>query len=187
MHVSSSKSLNDISSRIKSRRIELGLSLKDVSEIAGISKSTLQRYETGGIRSIPLQKLGPLSSALKTSAEWICGWRDDPDDTTPSLLTPLDTAFKKFLDCLGVQITPNPTPHSRIYIYSKDGSGQITLSEYNQFRDNIISYITFSASNLSKMAATRDENRLADEQKRLLSSSDLLGHSNRENIPNGNK
>lgn len=185
--MSSSKSINDISSRIKSRRIELGLSLKDVSEKAGISKSTLQRYETGGIRSIPLQKLGPLSSALKTSAEWICGWREDPDDTTPSLLSPLDTAFKNFLDCLGVQITPNPTPHSRIYIYSKDGSGQITLNEYNQFRDNIISYITFNASILSKMAIARDKNQLEDGQKLSLTAFEPLEHSSKKNIPNGNE
>ena len=42
--------LNAIATRIKQRRKELGLSLQEVSDKAGISKSTLQRYETGSIK-----------------------------------------------------------------------------------------------------------------------------------------
>ncbi|MBP5605310.1 MAG: helix-turn-helix domain-containing protein [Ruminiclostridium sp.] len=60
-------------SRIKKRRTELGLSYQELAAITGISKSTLQRYETGSIKSIPLDKLGPLAMGLKTTVMYILG------------------------------------------------------------------------------------------------------------------
>lgn len=63
--------LNDIALRIKRRRNEIGLSLQDVANMTGMSKSTLQRYENGGIKNLPLQKLEVLARALQTSQEWL--------------------------------------------------------------------------------------------------------------------
>lgn len=62
-----------VSERIKKRRKELGLSYKDLSDRTGIPKSTLQRYETGSIKNIPLDKLGTLASGLDTTAMFIIG------------------------------------------------------------------------------------------------------------------
>lgn len=69
--MSPQRNLNEIAQRIKQRRQELNLSLQDVASMTGMSKSTLQRYETGGIKNIPLQKLDSLSAALQTSSDWI--------------------------------------------------------------------------------------------------------------------
>lgn len=69
--------LTEIATRIMQRRKELKLSLQDVADIAGISRSTLQRYESGGIKNIPIQRLDGLAKALKTSPEWIMGTRQD--------------------------------------------------------------------------------------------------------------
>lgn len=68
-----------IAQRIKQRRMKLDLSLQDVAEITGMSKSTLQRYESGSIRNIPLQKLGILASALQATPDFILGLTDSPD------------------------------------------------------------------------------------------------------------
>ena len=65
--------LNKIAQRIAQRRKELNLSLQDIANIAGISRSTLQRYESGAIKNIPLQRLEGLAVALKTTPEWILG------------------------------------------------------------------------------------------------------------------
>lgn len=65
--------LNKIAQRIAQRRKELNFSLQDVANIAGISRSTLQRYESGAIKNIPLQRLEGLAVALKTTPEWILG------------------------------------------------------------------------------------------------------------------
>lgn len=61
------KELNSIALRLKSRRKELGLSLQALSNRTGLSRSTLQRYETGGISNIPLNKLEILSTSLDLS------------------------------------------------------------------------------------------------------------------------
>lgn len=66
--------MKEIAERIKTRREELGLSFQQLAELTDMSKSTLQRYETGGIKNIPLDKLDVLSKALSTTPEWILGW-----------------------------------------------------------------------------------------------------------------
>lgn len=48
-----SENLNEIRFRLKSLRIQQGLSLQELAQRTGLSKSTLQRYETGGIRNMP--------------------------------------------------------------------------------------------------------------------------------------
>lgn len=62
-----------VSERIKLRRKELGLSYQELSNRTGIPKSTLQRYETGSIRNIPLEKLSTLAAGLETTALFIIG------------------------------------------------------------------------------------------------------------------
>lgn len=69
----------NIAKRIKQRRSELSLSLQDVADMTGLSKSTLQRYESGYIRNIPLQKLGVLANALQATPDFILGLTDSPD------------------------------------------------------------------------------------------------------------
>ena len=66
--------------RLKRRRKELGYSYQDLANLTQMSKSTLQRYETGGIKNIPLSKLDVLSQALETSREWLMGW-DEKKET----------------------------------------------------------------------------------------------------------
>lgn len=72
----SESTMKNIVERIKSRRQELGYSFQDLAKLTGMSKSTLQRYETGAIKNIPLDKLKVLASALKVAPEWIMGWDD---------------------------------------------------------------------------------------------------------------
>ena len=64
----------EIINRIKNRRIELGLSYQDLADKTGMSKSTLQRYETGAIRSIPLDKLEDLANALEMDPAFLMGF-----------------------------------------------------------------------------------------------------------------
>ena len=66
-----------ITDRIKKRRLELGMSYQELADKTGLSKSTLQRYETGAISNIPLGKLKILAKALKTSPLYIIGLESD--------------------------------------------------------------------------------------------------------------
>ena len=66
----------EIIERIRDRRLELGLSYQDLADKTGMSKSTLQRYETGFIKNIPLSKVEALAKALRVTPEYLMGWEE---------------------------------------------------------------------------------------------------------------
>lgn len=63
----------DIGNRIKSRRIELGLSVDDVAAKIGRNKATVYRYEKGDIQNVSSQVLEPLAKALNTTPAYLLG------------------------------------------------------------------------------------------------------------------
>lgn len=65
--------MNDIMYRIQSRRLELNLSYQDLATRTNMSKSTLQRYETGSIKNMPIDKLDIIATALQVSPLWLLG------------------------------------------------------------------------------------------------------------------
>lgn len=69
--------MKEIMERVKNRRQELGLSYQDLSDLTGISKSTFQRYETGGIKNLGIDKLDILAKALKVTPGYLMGWDTD--------------------------------------------------------------------------------------------------------------
>ncbi len=62
--------------RIKARRMQLDLSYQDLADKTGISKSTLQRYESGKIKNLPIDKLEILADALDTSPGYLMEWQE---------------------------------------------------------------------------------------------------------------
>lgn len=68
--------VNNIVKRIKKRRLELEYSFQDLADKTNMSKSTLQRYETGAIRNLPLDKLEILATALQTTPAYLMGWEN---------------------------------------------------------------------------------------------------------------
>lgn len=70
---------NKIIERIKEKRLALGLTYQELADLTGISKSTLQRYETGFIKNLPVDKLEILANALHTTPGYLMGWAEDPD------------------------------------------------------------------------------------------------------------
>ncbi|MDU1177097.1 MAG: transcriptional repressor LexA [Peptoniphilus harei] len=88
-----SNSLNDIRNRIFQKKSELNLSYQDMSEKTGLSKSTLQRYITGDIRNLGLDKLEILAKALDVTPSYLMGWEDENKDpileNIPGIITPV--------------------------------------------------------------------------------------------------
>ena len=81
--------LNELINRIKTRRQELELSYQDLADLTGISKSTLQRYETGFIKKVPISQIEIIAKALNVSPGYLMGWESNkpaPD----TQLTPRD-------------------------------------------------------------------------------------------------
>ncbi len=70
----------NIGERIKSRRLELGLSVDDVAEALNKNRATVYRYESNAIENLPITTLEPLARVLKTTPPYLMGWTDDPYD-----------------------------------------------------------------------------------------------------------
>lgn len=78
-----SEKMQEIMSRMKKRREELNMSYQTLSDKVGISKSTLQRYETGYIKNMPVDKLEDIAAALSVSPAYLMGWDDKSDVEKP--------------------------------------------------------------------------------------------------------
>ena len=70
---------------IKNRRLELNLTLEDVSKKLSISKPTLQRYESGVISNIPSDKIERLAAILETTPAFLMGWEEKSIDIKSQL------------------------------------------------------------------------------------------------------
>ena len=57
----------DFKDTIKARRKELGLTLEEVGQIVGVSKTTIQRWESGEIKNQRRDKIVKLAQALQTT------------------------------------------------------------------------------------------------------------------------
>ncbi len=82
-----SKKMQSIMNRVKQRRLELNMSYQELANKTGLSKSTLQRYETGAIKNMPLDKLEDLASALNVKPSYLMGWNEKPKDQLALTIT----------------------------------------------------------------------------------------------------
>lgn len=66
--------MNNLSSVLKRRRKELGLTLAQVADMMGVSEATVQRWESGNIKSVRYDKINKLAQVLKVEPSEIMGW-----------------------------------------------------------------------------------------------------------------
>ena len=83
------KELTELITRLKNQRIKLGYSYQDLA--TNISKSTLQRYETGFIKKVPITQIDILAKALGVSPAYLMGW-----DKSSQLSPQEETHIKKY-------------------------------------------------------------------------------------------
>lgn len=69
--------MKSIQEKIKSRRLELDLSLEDVAKELNVNKTTVMRYESRSIEKMPIDVIPPLARILKCSPEYLMGWDED--------------------------------------------------------------------------------------------------------------
>lgn len=77
----------DLGEKLRNRRIELEMTLEDVGNIVGVSKSTVMKWETGSIENMKRDKIVLVSKALNVSPLWIMGLEDD--EYNDSVLIPV--------------------------------------------------------------------------------------------------
>lgn len=67
-----------VGKNIKNRRKELDLTQEDIAKRIGVSKQTVQKYESGVIANVPSDKIEMVAEILKTTPAKLMGW-EDPD------------------------------------------------------------------------------------------------------------
>lgn len=74
-----------LGSNIKAARKAAGLTQEDIAREIGVSKQTVQKYESGIITTIPSDKIEIIAKRLKTTPAKLMGWEDNtmPDNIIP--------------------------------------------------------------------------------------------------------
>ncbi len=75
----------NLGDRLKKKRREKHLTLEKVGEYIGVSKQTVQRYESGQIANIPLARLSELAKVLDTTPGYLMGWESEDIDNYDSI------------------------------------------------------------------------------------------------------
>ncbi len=83
-----------ISENIRQRRRLLGLTLEDVAAMVGVNRQTMSRYETGGIKNIPSDRIELLAAALDTSPAELMGWVGTPEPPALKNVIPMPKTYK---------------------------------------------------------------------------------------------
>ena len=78
-NLSDSSYPEDVKFLLKSRRLELGLTLKEVAKAVGVSEGTVSKWESGNIANMKRNRIASLAKILNISPSLIMGW--DTDDT----------------------------------------------------------------------------------------------------------
>ena len=78
----------EIGDRIKSRRVEIGMTLKEVAEKIGVKEATVQRYESGSIKTLKQDTIAKIAQVLNISPSYLMGW---DSDSAPNNVIPLSS------------------------------------------------------------------------------------------------
>lgn len=82
---------------LKKYRLEKSMTLEELANVIGVSRQTVQKYESGVISNIPFDKIEKLSKALDISPSILMGWNNKKEKSLYYLLndTVLENDFMK--------------------------------------------------------------------------------------------
>ena len=70
-----------IGQRIKTRRVQLGLSVDEVASLIEKNRATVYRFESRDIEKFDISVLEPLAKALQTSPAYLMGWTEQTNNS----------------------------------------------------------------------------------------------------------
>lgn len=75
----------DVKNIIKSKRIELGFTMKELAKRVGVSEGTISRWESGEISNMRRDKVALLSQVLQIPISDLMGWTEAKPAKNPEL------------------------------------------------------------------------------------------------------
>lgn len=78
--------------RIRSKRLQKGITLAQIADKLGVTEATAQRYESGSIKNIPYEHMCAYGEILGCSPAYLMGWATE--DVADAMADLADTALK---------------------------------------------------------------------------------------------
>lgn len=107
-----------LSTVLKSKRKELNLTLLEIAQKMGVSEATVQRWESGNIKSLRHERIVLLAQILQVSPHLLMGWEDFHDEhdyikeNAPSLFN--ESASPEAVELLSRIIQLSPENQSKL-------------------------------------------------------------------------
>lgn len=115
--------MNTLSSVLKKRRKELGLTLAQIADVMGVAEATVQRWESGNIKSVRHEKIAKLAEVLHVTPATLMGWEEESTPLPPDA-TPIDFSHLKRIPILGRIAAGTP-------IYAEENIEGYTYTDLN--------------------------------------------------------
>lgn len=115
----------DVKNILRNKRIDLGLTMKDVAARVGVSEATISRWESGDIENMKRDKIAALAKALQISPSVIMGW-DEPECTQDEIV--LLEAFRKLNSKGKRRVMDAINDYLRIDEYTSKGARSSTFT-----------------------------------------------------------
>lgn len=125
-----------IGDRIKKRRTGLGLTLEDVAKTSGVSRQTIQRYESGVISNIPSDRIEMIAQALSVSPAYLMGWLEKDGSLKNQSLTVPQQKNLSILNDMNVT-TEEIQIISRYRILDDHGKKMVDFTLENEYQRSI--------------------------------------------------
>lgn len=99
---------------LRTRRKALHLTLEEIAQATGVTRATVQRWESGGIKNVRYDKLASLAKILEVTPAYLMGAPENPEE---SERTPDDMEVDEYLDYL-----KNRSEMRMLFSVSKDAT-----------------------------------------------------------------
>lgn len=83
----------DMSERIKSRRLYLGLTQEELGLKLGLQKSAIAKYENGRVENIKRSVIAKMAEVLECSPAYLMGWSDEINPVPALDISKFDNIF----------------------------------------------------------------------------------------------
>ena len=94
--------------RLKERRLELGISVPELAELIETDRSTVYRYEQGNNKNIRLGYIEAIAKALRVNPDWLVGKSNDKEiDSTTEESEPVEISVEEIYNYVKYQLYYN--------------------------------------------------------------------------------
>lgn len=140
----------EVSKRIKNARNDLGLTLQELADLSGISKSSLQRYEKGNVDKMPLSKITDLAKSLKVTPTYLIGMESK------------DLGYEYFKNLLGLldefgYKIEYEGEKDKYKLTGESSSTDLSAADIKDLKDSVSSFLRFRLDEIKKKNSTHNQ------------------------------